>query len=62
MYFCAIPILKSTPSQINLMKNAQNSKFIIENIKKYRKCPALNSLWKLCLIDRAAVQTLRLSE
>ena len=32
----------TTPSQINLIKNAKDIIFIIEKIKKYRKCPALN--------------------
>ena len=42
-YPISAPVLfkKPTPSQINLIKNCKKSFFIIEKMKKYRKCPVL---------------------
>ena len=50
-YFCTIRIIKPTPSQINLIRNAKKSFFIIEKIQKYRKCPALLEIIRKCSLQ-----------
>ena len=39
-----------TPGQINLIKNAKKSFFIVEKIEKYLKCPALDCLFMFVLV------------
>ena len=50
-YFCTSPILKSPLAQSNYLdKNAKKTFFVVEKIKKYRKCPALGfEYW--CLLQ-----------